>query len=182
MMEMLVSLMLSQRSLRPSSFLFILFSLFFPMAVISTLSSTSLIFLLSVILLLICYSVLLFFISYIELFIFICLFFKSSSSLLNISHNSRISASILFLRSWIILTIITLNSFSGRLPITFSFSCVCGFLSCSFVADFTLVSFCLNFYACGLLSTSCWVYFLLFLVSALWWVWLTQGLVQVSCF
>ena len=40
--------------------------------------------------------------------------------------------SILFSRFWIIFTIIILNSFSGRLPITFSFVWFGGLLSCSF--------------------------------------------------
>ena len=41
--------------------------------------------------------------------------------------------SILFPRFWIIFTIITLNCFSGRLPISFSFVCSSGFLPCSFI-------------------------------------------------
>ena len=53
------------------------------------------------------------------------LFFKSSSSLLNISCIFSVCASILFLRFCIIFIIITLNSFSGRLPISSSFSCSC---------------------------------------------------------
>ena len=42
-------------------------------------------------------------------------------------------ASILFPRSWIIFSIIILNFFSGRLPISTSFSCFSGVLSCSFI-------------------------------------------------
>ena len=78
MMQMLVQLMFSQRSLRLSSIHFILFSLFLCVAVISTtLSSTSLIHSsTSDILLLIPSSE--FFISDIVLFIFISSFFKSS--------------------------------------------------------------------------------------------------------
>ena len=41
--------------------------------------------------------------------------------------------SILFPRFWIIFTIITLNSFSGRLPISSSFVCSGGFLPFSFI-------------------------------------------------
>ena len=51
------------------------------------------------------------------LFIIVCLLFSSSRSLLNVSCIS----SILFPRFWIIFTIIILNSFSGRLPISSSF-------------------------------------------------------------
>ena len=54
----------------------------------------------------------------IVLFTSACLFFKSSRSLANISYISSVCASILFLRSWIIFTLITLNSFSGILPIS----------------------------------------------------------------
>uniref|UniRef100_A0A8C6CBZ5 Uncharacterized protein n=1 Tax=Monodon monoceros TaxID=40151 RepID=A0A8C6CBZ5_MONMO len=132
-MPMLLKLILSQRSLRLSSFLFILFSLFCFAAVNSTiLSSRSLICSsVSVILLLIPSSV--FFILVIVLFILVCLFFNSSRSWLNISCIFSIFASILFQRSWIIFTIIILNSFSGRLPISASFSCFSGVLSCSFI-------------------------------------------------
>ena len=62
-------------------------------------------------------------------FIIVCLLFSSSRSLLNISY----IFSILFLRFWIIFTIITLNSFSGRLPLSSSFVWSGGFLPCSFI-------------------------------------------------
>ena len=62
------------------------------------------------------------------LFIIVRLLFSSSRSLLNVSC----IFSILFLRLWIIFTIITLNSFSGRLPISSSFVWSGGFLLCSF--------------------------------------------------
>ena len=109
--QMLVHLLLSHGSLRLSSILFILFSLFCSLAVISTiLSSNSLIHSsASVILLFIPSSV--FFISVIVLFITVCLFFSSSRSLLNISCIILIHASILFLRFWIIFTIINLDFF-----------------------------------------------------------------------
>ena len=45
------------------------------------------------------------------LFIFVCLFFSSCGSLVNISWIFSIFASILFLRSWVIFTIIVLHSF-----------------------------------------------------------------------
>ena len=140
--RMLVHLVLSQRSLRWFSILFILFSLFCSSAVIYTiLSSSSLICSsASVILLLIPSSV--FFISVIVLFISVCLFFSSSRSLLHISYIFSIHASILFPRCWIIFTIITLNSFSGRLPISSSFIWSCRFLPCYFICDiFFAISF-----------------------------------------
>ena len=131
--RMLVCLMLSQKSLRLSSILFILYSLFCLVAVISTiLSSNSLIrSSASVILLLIPSSV--FLISVIVLFITVYLFFSSSRSLLNISC----IFSILFLRFWIIFTIITLTFF-GRLPISSSFILSCGFLPYCFVCNIFL--------------------------------------------
>ena len=55
--------------------------------------------------------------------------FSSSRSLLIISY----IFSILFPRFSIIFTIITLNSFSGRLPISYSFVCSGGFLAYSFI-------------------------------------------------
>ena len=59
----------------------------------------------------------------------VCLFFSFSRSVLNVSC----IFSILFLRFWIIFTIITLNSFSGRLPISYSFVLSCGLLPHSFI-------------------------------------------------
>ena len=63
------------------------------------------------------------------LFIIFCFLFSSSRSLLNVSY----IFSILFPGFWIIFTIITLNSFSGRLPISSSFVWCGGFLPCSFI-------------------------------------------------
>uniref|UniRef100_A0A8C6F1F1 Uncharacterized protein n=1 Tax=Monodon monoceros TaxID=40151 RepID=A0A8C6F1F1_MONMO len=152
--RMLLHLMLSQRFLKLYSFLFILFSLFCSMAVNSTLlSSRSLIrSSASVILLLIPSSV--FLISVFVLFISVslffnssrCLFFNSSRSLLNISCVFCIFASILFLRSWITFTIIILNSFSGRLPISPPFSCFSGVLSFSFIWYIALCLFILSIF------------------------------------
>ena len=120
---------MSQRSLRLSSILFILFALVYSVAVISTiLSSRSLIrSSASVILLLIPSRE--FFISFIVLFIIVCLLFSSSRSLLNVSY----IFSILFPRFWIIFTFITLNCFSGRLPISPSFVWSGAFLPFSFI-------------------------------------------------
>ena len=58
---------------------------------------------------------------FISFAVHLCLFFSSSRSLLNISCIFSIYASILFLR-FSIITSISLNSFSGRLPI--SSSCI----------------------------------------------------------
>ena len=63
------------------------------------------------------------------LFIIVYLLFSSSRSLLKVSC----IFSILFPRFWIIFTVITLNSFSGRLPMSSSFVWSGGFLPCSFI-------------------------------------------------
>ena len=135
---MLVCLMLSQKSLRLSSgFFFFFHSLLFIFC--SSDFHLSVFHLNFFILLppLACYWFLLdhFFISAISLF------FKPSSSLLNISFKFSICVSILFPRSWIIFTIITLNS-------SFQVNClspnhlvfVCVFFSCSFERCFFDVS------------------------------------------
>ena len=59
----------------------------------------------------------------------VCLLFSSSRSLLNVSC----IFSILFPRFWIIFTLITLNSFLGRLPISSLFVWSGEFLPCSFI-------------------------------------------------
>ena len=82
----------------------------------------------------------------------LCLFFSSSRSLLNISLIFLILAPILFLRSWIIFTIITLNSFSGRLPISTSLSCSSGVLLCQLIWN--------TFHCCSILSNFLWLGFL----------------------
>ena len=101
----------------------------------------------------------------------LCLFFSSSRSLLNISFIFSMNASILFQRFWIIFTIITLNSFSGRLPISSSFIWSCIFLPCSFIFNifFVISFFFFNGWDCLLLLwlfglwlpalefVSCWV-------------------------
>ena len=70
-----------------------------------------------------------FLISFIVLFFIVYLLCSSSRSLLNVSY----IFSILFPRLWIIFTIFTLNSFSGRLPISFSFVLVWWVFPCSFI-------------------------------------------------
>ena len=132
---MLVCLILSQRSRRLSSVLLILFTLFCSSEVISTILSSSSLICSSVseILLLIPSTV--FSVSVIVLFVSVCLFFNSSRSLL---IDSCIY-SILFSRFWVIFIII-LNSFSGSLPISYSFIWTSSFLVCSFIC---VVFFCL---------------------------------------
>ena len=118
---MLVCLMLSQRFLRLSSFLFIVFSLFCSTAVISNhlffrslIHSSA-----SFILLLIPSSV--FFFHFIYCIVYLILFVFQIFSLLKFSSIFSVCESIL-LRSWIIFTVIALNSFSSRLPISTSLS------------------------------------------------------------
>ena len=82
-----------------------------------------------------------------------CLLFSSSMSLLNLSY----IFSILFPRLWIIFTIITLNSFSGRLPISSSFfGLVSLYLAPSSAVCFSVFSFCLTYCVWGLLFAACW--------------------------
>jgi len=76
-------------------------------------------------------------------------------SLLNIScifsilvSNLLIYSSILFSRFWMICTIIILNSFSSRLPITSSFVWFVGHLSCSFTCCIFLCLFILFGFLC----------------------------------
>jgi len=127
--QMLVRLILSQRSLRLSSVLFILFTLFFSSELISTILSSSAVIRSSAsdILLLIPSRV--FLISVIVLFVSAYLFFNFSRSLLIYSS----IFSILLSRFLLIFTIIILNYFSGSLPISSSFIWTSVFLVCSFI-------------------------------------------------
>ena len=88
------------------------------------------------------------FISVIALFISVYLSFSSSRSLLNFSCLFSIHASILFLRSWIIFTVITLNSFSDRLLFPLHLVVLIGFLPFSFICNIYLCPLILS----GLLS------------------------------
>ena len=87
------------------------------------------------------------------MFITVSLFYSSSKSLLNISFIFSICASILCLRAWIIFTFITLNSFSGRFPISHSFIWPCGFLYLAPLSAtyFSVISFHLTYCICGFL-------------------------------
>ena len=93
-----------------------------------------------------------FFVSVIILFISVYLFLKGSNSLLNISCILLVSASILFPRSWIVFAVTTLNSFSGRLPLSLHLLVVLQFY---FIPYFSAVSFCLTFCVCLLHSSGC---------------------------
>ena len=78
--------------------------------------------------------------------------FSSSRPLLNISCIFLILASILSLISWIILTIIILNSFSDRLAISTWLSCSSGVSSYLFIWDI--------FLCCLTLTNFLWLLFL----------------------
>ena len=133
-MRMLVHLVLSQRSLMLSSFIFILSSIFCSVTVISNfLSSRSFI----------CgsASVMLLWITSSVLVIYVCLFFSYYMSFVNISCIFSIFVSILFLRFSVIFTVIILNSFSGRLPMSTSFSFFSGVLSYPLIWDITFCFF-----------------------------------------
>ena len=137
MIRMLGHLTLSQRSLRFSSFLLIIFYFFLSASFISTILSSN-----SLILLSLSYSTVGSLQSAFDLsncIIHYWLTLISSRFLLNISwifsilvSNLFIYNSILFSRFWIIFTIIIVNSFSSRLPISSSFVWFGGRLSCSF--------------------------------------------------
>ena len=160
---MLVHFMLFPRSLRLSSILFILFSLFCSAVFISTtLSSRSLIrSSASVILLLIPSREVLFY--FFMLFIIVCLPFSSSRSLLNISC----VFSILFPRFWIIFTIITLNFFQVYCLFPPHLFGLLGFyLAPSSAVCLSVFSFCLTYCDWGLIFASCRFIVLGFLVSA----------------
>ena len=71
--------------------------------------------------------------------IHLCLYFGSCRSSVNIS--CIFCKKMFFPGSWIIFIIIILNSFSGRLPISTSFSCFSVVLSCPFSWD---IAFCFS--------------------------------------
>ena len=147
---MLLHLMLSQRSLKLSSFLFILFSLFYSPLVISTIvSSNSLMhYTASIILLLVSSRV--FLISVIVLSIVHCLLFNYPRSLLNIffciflicASSLFICSSILFSRLWIIFTNIALNSFAGRLLFPLHLFGLVGFTMFLHLLHISVFTFC----------------------------------------
>ena len=166
-MKIFMHIKLSQRPLRLSSFYFIPFSIFCFVAMIFTiLYSKSLIHSSTSVILLLITDM---------LFISVYLFFSSSRSLVNIFASSPLffwdpgSSSlslfrVLFLesclspllRSWIIFTIIISSSFSGKLPISTSFSCFSGILSYRFIWDITLCfSILINFLWCSFHFSCC---------------------------
>ena len=131
--QMLVHSILFQRSLRLSLVLFILFTLFCSLEVISTILSSSSLIRSSASDILLLIPSRLFLIS-----VIVFLLFNSSRSLLIDSY----IFSILLSRFLIIFTII-LNYFSGSLPISSSFIWISVFLVCSFICT---VFFCLFFF------------------------------------
>ena len=105
---------------------------------------------------------------------------KSRTRLSDWTELNWTCASILFLRPCIFFTIIILNSFSGRLLIPSSVSCLYRFLSCTFVQQISLFSFSLTYCVCCLLAAG--VRLLLLLVSAPWWVrWILNGPSLLFC-
>ena len=130
--QMFTSLTLSQGSLRLSSILLIFYLLFCSSAIISTILSSSLLICLSASVTLLMIPFRVFLISITVLFATICLFFISSRSLLHVLEDSCFFF-LLFLRFYIIFTIIILNYFLGSLPISSSLIWPCGFLSCFFI-------------------------------------------------
>ena len=91
----------------------------------------------------------------------LCLFFSSFRFLVKI----YCIFSILFPRSWVIFTTIILNSFSGRLPISTSFSCFSGVLSCPFTYLSTFSSW-LTFCNVVFVLAAMALWFFLLLLSA----------------
>ena len=130
--QMLVHLILSQRSLKLSSVIFLFYTLYCSSEVISIILSYSSLICSSASGILLLIPCRVFLISVIVLFISVCFFFISSRSLLNVLLDSY-TFSILPLRLWIIFTIIILNCFPGSLPISSSFIWPCKFLPCSFI-------------------------------------------------
>ena len=82
-----------------------------------------------------------------------CLFFSFPRLLLNTSYIILIHAFILFPRSQIF-TVIILNSFSGRLPISSSLIWSCEFLPCSFICN-TFLCHLIQYNLLRLWSPSC---------------------------
>ena len=160
---MLVCLILAQMSLRLSSILFILFSLFRSSAVISTFrSSSSPIQSASVILLLIPSRVFLISVIVFYLCLLILYFFYVLVIVLTVLIVSCLF-SILFSSLWSIFTVIILSSVSGRLLISSLCVWSCKFLPCSFICTVFLCLF-IIFLTCstwGLLFPGFGVVFLL---------------------
>ena len=131
--QMLVHLLLSQRSLRLSSVLFFLSFFLFFCTLLFRSYFQHFVFQLSDPFFCFWYSALIpyrvFLISVIVAFVSVCLFFNYSRSLLNDSY----IFSILFSKFLIIFTIIILNSFSGGLSISSSFIWTFVFLVCSLI-------------------------------------------------
>ena len=149
--QMLVSLILSQNSLRLSSVLFILFTLFCPSEVISTILSSNWLIHSSASDILLLFLLKYFLVSVTVLFVSVCLLFNSSRFLLIDPY----IFSILLSRFLIIFTTIILNYFSGSLPVSSSFLWtsvfqVSSFICVVFLCLFIIIIF-LTYSAWGLL-------------------------------
>ena len=151
--------MLTQGSLGLSSFfILILFPLFCSTAFISTILSFSSLIHSSASVIPLLVSSRVFFSPVSVLSITPCLFFSSSMSLLHISCIFSVYASILFPRSWIIFTNITLNYF--QVVCLFAFHLVLRVLFCFFslllhLQHSSFISFCLIYCTYDLLSPGC---------------------------
>ena len=170
--RMLVHLILSQRSLRLSSILFILLPLFWSSARISTILSSSSLIRSSDSVIRLLFPSTVFLISVIVLFIPVCLFFISSMFLVIALTVLNIYCLFFMLFSSLqsIFTIIILNFLSGRLLISSLFIWYCVFLPCSFQLCCISLSF-FFFLTCstwGLLSPTFRVLFLLPFGFCLW--------------
>ena len=139
--------LLSQRSLHLSSFPCILSPLFCSTYVISTTLVFQLTYLFFCLIFLMLIPSSAFFVSVTVVFNSPCLYFIFSKSLLKTSCNFSCSTSILFQSSWIIFTVITLNSFSGILPSPFCLVVLLRFYFVPLSETYSFaVSVCLNFY------------------------------------
>ena len=181
---MLVHLILSQRFLKQSSILFILFSLSHFSAVISTVPYFhNSIFHLTYLFYCLSYSATDSFwriLNFTNFVVTVWLFFISSRSLLNVLNDSYIS-SILFSRFWMIFTIITLNFF--QVVYLFSlhlFGLVGFYLVPSFAQYFSVFSFYLTYCVWVLPSPGYRVIVPLIFGLCPWWVRLILWFVQAS--
>ena len=149
--------MLSQRSLWLCSFFFFLFSIFCFVAVRATILSSRPMTSSSA-----CYSA----IDSFYCIFHLCLFFSYTWALVDISY-----AFILFPRSWIIFTVIILNSFSGMclFPL-FLVVFLRFYLVPSSGTQLSAFSFWLTFYYVVSLLAAAGLQFSLLLLSALWWI------------
>ena len=147
---MLVHLILSQRSLRLSSVLFILFTLFCSSEVISTILSSSSLICSSASDILLLLPSRVFLISVLVLFVSVCLFFNTSRSCSLI-----LACSPFCFQGFHHLYYHFSESFSGSLPISSLFIWTSVFLICSFICVVLLCLFIIYIYICFFFLTYC---------------------------